>query len=85
MAKVPTQTINGKAFEYALLNDFLERLQSKTTVTVIDNDPYQTAKRCFESLKESLLQAIKDEDYELASELRDEIKRFEEEEKRLDQ
>ena len=25
MAKISTQTINGKAFEYALLNEFLER------------------------------------------------------------
>lgn len=53
MAKVPTQTINGKAFEYSLLKEFLERLQDKTTVTVIDNDPYQTAKRCFESLNKT--------------------------------
>ena len=53
MAKVPTQTINGKAFEYALLNDFLARLQSKSVVTVIENDPYHTAKKCFESLKET--------------------------------
>jgi len=27
MAKEATQTKNGKAFEYALLNAFLERLQ----------------------------------------------------------
>jgi len=53
MAKIPTQTINGKAFEYALLNDFLVRLQPKTVITVIENDPYRTAKKCFESLKES--------------------------------
>lgn len=53
MAKISTQTINGKAFEYALLNDFLVRLQSKTVITVVENDPYRTAKRCFESLKES--------------------------------
>ena len=53
MAKTPTQTINGKAFEYALLNDFLARLQSKSVVTVIENDPYHTAKKCFESLKET--------------------------------
>lgn len=53
MAKIPTQTINGKAFEYALLNDFLVRLQPKTVITVIENDPFRTAKKCFESLTES--------------------------------
>ncbi|MDO9633425.1 MAG: HaeIII family restriction endonuclease [Paludibacter sp.] len=53
MAKIPTQTINGKAFEYALLNDFLVRLQPKTVVMVVENDPYRTAKKCFESLNDS--------------------------------
>lgn len=53
MVKTPTQTINGKAFEYALLNDFLVRLQQKTVITVIENDPFRTAKKCFETLKES--------------------------------
>ena len=52
MAKVSTQTINGKAFEYALLNEFLERLKMLTTVSVIDNEPYKTAKKCFDSFNE---------------------------------
>lgn len=47
MAKIPTQTINGKAFEYALLNEFLERLQKLTIVSVVKNEPYKTAKNCF--------------------------------------
>jgi hypothetical protein len=52
MAKVASQTINGKAFEYALLNEFLERLKVVTTVTVIDSAPYKTALKCFESFNE---------------------------------
>ena len=52
MAKVATQTINGKAFEYALLNEFLERLKSITTVLVVENDPYKTALKCFLSFDE---------------------------------
>ncbi len=52
MAKVATQTINGKAFEYALLNEFLERLKAITTVLVVENDPYKTALKCFLSFDE---------------------------------
>ncbi|WP_426095178.1 HaeIII family restriction endonuclease [Flavobacterium sp. DSR2-3-3] len=52
MAKISTQTINGKAFEYALLNEFLERLKVVTTVSVVDNEPYKTAKKCFLSFDE---------------------------------
>ena len=47
MAKISTQTINGKAFEYAILNEFLERLKTITLVSVVDNEPYKTAKKCF--------------------------------------
>ena len=43
MAKISTQTINGKAFEYALLNEFLERLKIITSVSVIENEPFKTA------------------------------------------
>jgi hypothetical protein len=53
MAKESNQTKTGKAFEYALLNAFLERLQVLTTVSVIDNDPYKTAKKCFEGFNET--------------------------------
>jgi len=52
MAKVSTQTINGKAFEYALLNEFLERLKVVTSVTVIENEPFKTALKCFLSFDE---------------------------------
>jgi hypothetical protein len=47
-----SQTINGKAFEFALLNEFLNRLSVITFVSVIENDPYKTAKKCFNSFNE---------------------------------
>ena len=49
MPKQAKQTITGKAFEYALLNAFLERLQTITNVSVIDNEPLKTAKKCFDT------------------------------------
>jgi hypothetical protein len=52
MAKIATQTINGKAFEYALLNEFLERLKALTSVSVVENEPYKTALKCFVSFDE---------------------------------
>lgn len=52
MAKIATQTINGKAFEYAILNEFLERLKILTSVSVLENDPYKTAIKCFVSFDE---------------------------------
>ncbi len=53
MPKEAKQTKTGKAFEFALLNLFLERLEIKTSVTVVKNEPYKTAKKCFESFKET--------------------------------
>lgn len=53
MAKEATQTKNGKAFEYALLNAFLERLQIITSVSVVENDVYKTAKRCYDSFSKT--------------------------------
>lgn len=47
MTKQSTQTINGKAFEFALLNEFLMRLQNTAKVSVLENDPFKTAKKCF--------------------------------------
>lgn len=47
-----SHTLNGKAFEYALLNEFLNRLSTITSVSVIKNDPYTTAKKCFDSFNE---------------------------------
>lgn len=52
MAKEAKQTKTGKAFEYALLNAFLERLDILTTLTVVENEPYKTAKKCFESFND---------------------------------
>ena len=52
MAKVARQTINGKAFEYSLLKEFSERLKILTTVSVVENDPYKTALKCFLSFSE---------------------------------
>jgi len=46
------QTINGKAFEYALLLEFYERLKIITSVSITENEPYQNAKGCFESFIE---------------------------------
>tara|TARA_R110001583_G_scaffold178361_1_gene334162 strand:+ start:1615 stop:2574 length:960 start_codon:yes stop_codon:yes gene_type:complete len=46
------QTINGKAFEYALLLEFYERLKNITSVSITQNEPYQNAKGCFDSFVE---------------------------------
>ena len=53
MGKQATQTINGKAFEYALLNGFVDRLKILTNVSVVENEPYKTAKKCFKSFNET--------------------------------
>lgn len=47
-----SQTINGKAFEYALLLEFFERLKIITSVSITQNEPYQNAKNCFDSFVE---------------------------------
>lgn len=52
MSKIATQTINGKAFEYALLIEFLERLRVLTSVSFVENEPYKTALKCFTSFDE---------------------------------
>ena len=52
MEKISIQTINGKAFEYSLLNEFFERLKLLTTITIVDNEPFKTAKKCFLSFEE---------------------------------
>ncbi len=46
------QTTNGKAFEYALLIEFYARLNTITSVSITENEPFQNAKRCFESFVE---------------------------------
>lgn len=44
-----SQTINGKAFEYALLLEFYERLKVLTRVYITENESYQNAKGCYDS------------------------------------
>jgi len=47
------QTKTGKAFEYALLKEFYDRLKKpNNNVVVIDNEPYKTAKSFFESFSQ---------------------------------
>lgn len=48
-----TQTVNGKAFEYALLLEFYERLNKITSVSITENEPYHNAKGCFDSFVEN--------------------------------
>jgi len=43
------QVETGKAFEYALLEAFNERLSVLTNVRIVDNASYKNAKRCFDS------------------------------------
>jgi hypothetical protein len=47
------QTQTGKAFEYALLQEFYVRLNSpENQVVIIKNAPYETAKACYEGFSE---------------------------------
>ncbi len=46
------QVLTGKAFEYALLLEFYERLRNITSVIIIENEPLKNAKKCFESFNE---------------------------------
>ncbi len=46
------QTINGKAFEYALLFEFYERLKTITSVSITENEPFKNAKGCFDTFIE---------------------------------
>lgn len=47
------QTKTGKAFEYALLKEFYQRLKiPANNVIIINNEPYRTAKSCFESFSD---------------------------------
>ena len=48
-----TQTVNRKAFEYALLLEFYERLNKITNVSITENEPYHNAKGCFDSFVEN--------------------------------
>ena len=48
-----SQVINGKAFEYALLLEFYNRLEVITSVSITKNESYHIAKGYFESFKEN--------------------------------
>lgn len=48
------QITNGKAFEYALLLEFENRLSTITNVTVIKNAPFHIASKCFNSFSEEI-------------------------------
>ena len=43
------QMTSGKAFEYALLTQFQEKLKGKTNIEVIENSSFHIAKGCFEN------------------------------------
>jgi hypothetical protein len=47
------QMTTGKSFEYALLTQFEEKLEDKTTLEVIRNSAFDVAKRCFDSVSSS--------------------------------
>lgn len=47
-----TQVITGKAFEYALLYAFYDRLTVLTNVSVVGNQSYDNAKKCFDGFNE---------------------------------
>jgi len=51
---VAIQTKNGKAFEYAILKEFEEKLHKITKVNVIDNDALQTVKKHFTSFESNI-------------------------------
>jgi hypothetical protein len=46
-----TQMVTGKAFEYAILSEFKEKLNKVTNVEVIKNDAYGVAKDCFNKVQ----------------------------------
>lgn len=52
MIKTSNQTKNGKAFEFALLCEFFEKLKIFTQIEIEINVPYESAKRSFEYLSE---------------------------------
>jgi len=53
-----SQTVNGKAFEYALLKAAMEYLNDDTSISVVDNESYQTAKGFFNSLNDDEKEAF---------------------------
>ena len=53
MKKESTQTKNGKAFEYAILREFKEKLERATTVDVLENNALLTAQKHFNSFEKT--------------------------------
>lgn len=53
MKKESTQTKNGKAFEYAILKEFKEKLERATVVQVIENNALLTAQKHFNSFEKT--------------------------------
>lgn len=51
MKKESTQTKNGKAFEYAILQEFKEKLERATVVEVVENNGLLTAQKHFNSFE----------------------------------
>lgn len=47
-----SQTINGKAFEYALLKKFYDRLSLLTEVIILENEPLKRVIECFNGITE---------------------------------
>lgn len=47
------QVDNGKAFEYALLYMFYERLSLRTSVSIVTNASYSNAKKCFDNFNDT--------------------------------
>lgn len=48
MSNNSTQMTSGKAFEYALLKEFEEKLGAITRVEVVKKSPFEVAKKCFD-------------------------------------
>lgn len=53
MARRSQQTLNGKAFEYALLQEFEFKLRRLTSVTTIPSSAVNYARECFNSFDEA--------------------------------
>ncbi len=49
---MPAQIERGKAFEYALLKEFIEKLSTITSVQIVENNAFVNAKKCFEYFDE---------------------------------
>jgi hypothetical protein len=47
------QMRTGKAFEYAILKEFYDKLIVKTTVSIIENEALTTAKMCFDDFTDA--------------------------------